>query len=545
MKVLVISLLRIGDFIQIVPVLNALRTQFPQAELDVLTHTPVRQLEPMLGPIANWWTIDREQLQEGLGRADVPLLTSFSLLKEQLDQINAREYDCVINLTQTSYAAWIAGYLNTANRIGLAMDVKGQAQFHSPWFQYLDDHAPLAVRDIFHYTDIFYYGSGLKGTSRDWQMRETERGISEVAALNLEVGERIVLQVATSDAKKTWSENSWLAMMSQLQLFRPEAQFVLLGAPSEAALLESLRLKAVPMGLHIASAVVSLEGALSLLKSAQLLITGDTSIKHLANAAGIAICELSMGSSDLRRTGAYIPDSLILQPVIECAPCPHSSPCSQTTHRCALQLAPEMVSTTVHHYLNQNWVALKQLAAEFASEIKILRTRVTASGFWMACDLNDGDAEQFVEKMVERCTWKFLLNRDHLDPIAKFGSEGVHIKRELDESFASPNFSNMQVHLQTLERRAGTMGEKAAILLNGVRRRAPAVEDIRHFIAEHQPLSSSLSWLDHLRSAKDNEEVVSIGGLRRVHNQLERFVNESQVKVKLIRSLKSQLTESK
>lgn len=545
MKILVISLLRIGDFIQIVPVLNALRTQFPQAELDLLTHTPARQLAPLLGSVANWWTIDREQLQEGLGRADVPLLTSFSLLKEQLDQINAREYDCVINLTQTSYSAWIAGYLNTANRIGLAMDLKGQAQFHSPWFQYLDDHAPLAVSDIFHYTDIFYYGSGLKGAARDWQLRETERGLSEVSALNLEVGERIVLQVATSDAKKTWGENSWLAMLSQLQLFRPEAQFVLLGAPNEAALLESLRLRAASMGLRIASAVISLEGAFSLLKSAQLLITGDTSIKHLANSAGIPICELSLGSSDLRRTGAYLTDSLILQPKVECAPCPHSSPCSQATHRCALQLAPEIVSTTAHHYLNGNWVALKHLASEFAREIKILRTRVTASGFWIACDLNDGDAEKFVEKMVERCTWKFLLNRDHLDPIAKFGSEGVHIKRELTETFTATNFSTMNLHLQKLEQQAGNMGEKAARLLNGVRCRAPAVDEIRHFIAEHHPLSSSLSWLDNMRSREQTEEVVSIGGLRRVHNQLERFLNQSQVKVKLIRSLKSQLAESK
>src|ERR1035437_3742562 len=133
MKVLVISLLRIGDFIQALPVLSSLRTQFSVRKLDVLTHEPVSGLAPMIGDVNKWWTINRDELQEGLGRAEIPLLSSFSVLKEQLDEINKEKYDCIINLTQTHFSAWVAGYLNTGSRAGLAFDVKCQAHFHSPW----------------------------------------------------------------------------------------------------------------------------------------------------------------------------------------------------------------------------------------------------------------------------------------------------------------------------------------------------------------------------------------------------------------------------
>ncbi|MGZ3723635.1 MAG: glycosyltransferase family 9 protein [Bdellovibrionales bacterium] len=543
MKVLVISLLRIGDFVQTLPVLHALRTQFPIRKLDVLTHEPAKALAPMIGDVNKWWTIDRDGMQEGLGRAEIPLLTSFSVLKERLDEINECKYDCIINLTQTHYSAWIAGYLKTGNRFGLTFDTKGLAHFHSPWFKYLDEHTPLEVKDVFHYTDIFFYGSGLKGPERTWLLNETPAGRQEVAALNLGAREKIVLQVLTSDTKKNWSEASWLKMLTQLQLFRPKAQFVLLGAPNEEMRLNSLLSKATIQGVTASKAIVSLEGAFSLLKQSRLLITGDTSIKHLANAADIPILELSLGSSDYRRTGAYKPDSLILQPVVACSPCPHSAPCSQSEHACAKLLSPEVVSTVAHHYLAGNRLALQELAKEFEREVKILRTRILASGFWMAQDINESQPVKTVEKIVERCTWKFLLNREYLNPLAQFGSEGVHIKNELDEIVQASDLPAMNQHLTFLETEADQMREKAAHLLSSVQRRNPSLGDIKEFITRYQPESQALPWLEKLIQ-ESGQGMVEIGGLRRVHNQLEHFLQQSLVKVKLIRSLKSQLTET-
>ena len=543
MRVLVISLLRLGDFIQILPVLQALKEQHSILELDVLTHSPVKQLAPMVDSVHRWFTLDRDELQAGLGRADLPLLTSFSVLKEQLDTIDRRGYDCIINLTQTVYSGWIAGYLSTSQRYGLAIDAKGQAQFHSAWFQYLDEHAPLSVDDVFHYTDIFHYGCGLKNTERKWILRETRHGRAEAEALQIQGEEKIVLQTLTSDSKKTWPEESWVQMLSQLRLFRPKAQFIALGAPSEEIRIDGLLELAMQKGVTIKKAIVSLEGAFSLLRSASLLITGDTSIKHLANATGVPILELSLGSSDYRRTGAYRAGSLILQPAVACSPCPHSAPCSRATHECAAGIAPDAVSAAAHHHLSGDWLSLRELAREYDRELKFLRTRNLSNGFWLASDVIESHPERAIEKIIERCTWKFLLNREHLEPIAKFGSEGINMRRELESLFPGTVLSCYSQHLGFLETQVESFAEKAASLLSTVSRRAPAVDDIKEFFKLHQPHSTALTWLESAPSSA--EDPTAIGGLRRMHNQLESCYQRAQVKKKMIRSLKSQLMELK
>ena len=331
-------------------------------------------------------------------------------------------------------------------------------------------------------------------------------------------------------------------MIHRLQHLRPQAQFVLLGAPHEEPALDSLMTAASGKGCHLSKAVLSLEGAFSLLKGAQLLISGDTSIKHLANAAPIRILELSLGSSDLLRSGTYKPNSVILQPTIACAPCPHSVPCHKSAHECGDQLTPEMVAAAAHFHLEGNWPGLAKLAGE-RKDVRILRTRMTELGFWLADEILPSDAEKTIEKIVARCTWKFYLNRDYLQPVARFGTEGVHMKRSLEEILSMETVAGSGGFLDFLETEAGARRDRAALLLDSVRRRQPAVAEIQDFIETNDPQSRALKWMDQLNQGSE-PGVAEIAGLRRVHNQLDQYFHQAQVKVKLIQSLRALLTES-
>lgn len=541
MKVLVISLLRLGDFIQTVPVIKGLKEQMPAREVDVLVFSPVKQMAGMVDGVSKWWTLDREGLQAGLGRADIPMLASFDVLKEKLDAIDAKKYDLIINLTQTHFSAWIAGYLRAPGKLGLVFDKRGEAVAHSPWFQYMDDNAPLTTPDTFHYTDIFYFGSGLSGGARDWRLKETTAGRLEADNCDLPAGEIIAVQMLTSDGKKNWPRASWLSMLAQLKTKRPAANFVLLGAPNEDSVLQVAVQEAAGKGLKLHKAIVSLEGALAILNRSQLLITGDTSIKHLANASKAAILELSLGSSDPRRTGAYKNNSLILQPQMACSPCAHSSPCSQASHLCAAALPVETVATAADHVASNRWVELARVAIETGEGIKFLRTRHLESGFWLAFDMTSTQASKVADTVVERCTWKFVLNREHLNPLAQFGSEGVFMQRELAKLFSQDGVRGLAPHLDFLEEQAGTAGEEVNRLLTSVKNRKPEIEQLRRFFEAHHPHSAVVPWIEQL--GRDENAPVQIGGLRRVRSQLELLLQQSQVKMKLIRSLKSQLTE--
>lgn len=484
MKILVINLLRLGDVVMNVPVINGLRARRADAQIDMLTFKPASALHVMLPKVNRWWTIDRDELQDGLGRADVPMLASFSVLKEQLDAINAEKYDLIINLTQTKFSAYVAGYLKAGDRLGLTYDLKGLPHFYSPWFRYLDERADGEIDDVFHHTDIFAHACGIGEAPRDWTLKVTAKGRDEVEALNLGTGEVIALQLFTSDEKKNWPVGRWLDFVHELKAHRPTIQIVALGAPNERERLLEFTAMA---GTEIIPAVLSLEGAVALLHRAKLLLTGDTSIKHLANSATAKVIELSLGWSDYRRTGVYKENSLIVTGEIDAA------------DLCATSLA----------FLRDDWRAISHCA----TRLKIRRSRELSAGFWYAQDLSAPDAAATVETLVERCAWKITLNRERQKQFSEFGSEGVALRRELRALIGDEK--PVLAHLDFLEKTEEERGQALGTALNSLKRERPP-----------------------------RESLMDIAGFRKRQIELEFAFTHIEHKTKLIRTLKTNWTEN-
>lgn len=502
MKILVINLLRLGDFLLSVPVINGLKAKYPGCRIDVLAHTNVNSLRPMLPQITRWNLIDREELQRGLGEAHVPLLTSFDILREQCAQLNEERYDLVVNLTHTEFSGWIAGYLHARSKIGLAFNSRGQAAFHSPWFRYLNQRATSAV-DIVHYSEIFAYACELEG-DLDWTMTPTSSGASEVTALGIPNGECIAVQALTSDNKKNWGETRWGQWLKAMVERRPGCHFALLGAPNEREALNRIR-DIVGHPDRVSLAIVSMEGALTLLNRCELLVTGDTSIKHLANAASCAVVEISLGSSDFRRTGAYKTGSLILTHEIPCFPCVHSSPCSQPAQLCAIGLQVEDVVSAAQAMLDRNITLAPKSARE---------TRRLSTGFWFAGKIADLDPVRTVDTWIERSSYKFILGGHVRASIPKFGSEVFGLNEEITRLVPKEGMTPLLAHLDFLDSE----------------------------LSERERAMGAKRW--NFRPASEAKGMVDLGSLRATQNQIEDERREIEVKTKLIRSLKQKLAEN-
>lgn len=488
MKILVINLLRLGDMVMTVPVINGLANKRADAQIDVLSFEPVAALQPMLPNVRRWWTLNRDELQEGMNRADVPTLASFAVLQEQLDAINAEKYDLIINLTQTHFSAWIAGYLKAGDRLGLTYDLKGLPHFYSPWFRYLDERADGEVEDVFHHTDIFAHACGLGESGRDWSMTSTAKGQAEVAALNLGTGEVVAMQLFTSDEKKNWPLKQWTEFARNIKRERPETKLVAIGAPNERARLEEFILDS---NIEITPAIISLEGAVALLNRAQVLVTGDTSIKHLANAGTAKVVELSIGWSEARRTGIYKADSLILRA--------EGVPSAGAVHG------------AVSAMLAGNWFAIEQVAAAYKGEVNIQRSRELSSGFWYAQDLSEQCNVRLVTTLVERCAWKITLNRERQKQFSEFGSEGVALRRELRALIPGDAENPVLAHLDFLEKQEGDRTLAVSSELVSLKReRAPRTDllDIANFRKRQIELEFAHQHLEHktklIRTLKSN-----------------------------------------
>ncbi len=409
MKILVVSLLRIGDIVLTAPILRGLRNKFPHAEIHLMLNGQFKQVAPLLPYIDRFWFFDRERLQKGLGEASVPIFDSYERLQAQIDSLNGENYDLALNLTHNRLSGWLLSLISAKEKHGLVFDPQGKAAFGTAWFRYLNHQVDAEGEEVFHFTDVFRFALGIDYDPRQNSpaLVETEKGRAEAADyLSSEMqGPVIAVQALTSDTKKDWGLESFARAIVQLQGLHPDAQFAILGAPFEKEKLTPLLTRLQDANVRARLAILSFEGAFSLLKRAKLLITGDTSIKHLASLAKTPIVEICLGSSDAHRTGAYQQGSIIIRSREACVPCVHSKACHRASHACGQSLKPDAVAMVASEVFSRRTFQLRTIAEEYAREVEILRVEMTESGFWAAPSL----LEPFSEASV--CRWLDLACR--------------------------------------------------------------------------------------------------------------------------------------
>ncbi|NJL25533.1 MAG: hypothetical protein HC902_10420 [Calothrix sp. SM1_5_4] len=127
-----------------------------------------------------------------------------------------------------------------------------------------------------------------------------------------------------------------------------------------------------------------------------------------------------------------------------------------------------------------------------------------------AADLADAAPLTTVDRILERCTWKFLLNQEYRRPLSEFGSESVRLQNEIRRLFPDQDQAPVLAHLDFLE---------------------------KELDRDQEAPSPSLT-------AYSREDVVDITGLRREQNRRAEDRRQAEIKMKLIRSLKSRLMES-
>ena len=413
MKILVVSLLRVGDVLMSAGVLRDLRAKHPDSQIDLLVNSQCMSIAPMLSSVNNVIEFDRNGLQRGLGEASVPFFESYEKLSGLLDRLEGEDYDLAINLTQNRLSGWLMSLIEARERRGLVMDAQGRGVFGSNWFRYMNQQIDLESSEVFHYNDIFRFALGVDTVQdRTPALMETAKGLTEAQPFIAQAGGRkiVCIQALSSDVKKDWGLDRFANMIADFSGRQPETAFAILAAPFEVEKLRPLVNILTKQGITAILAVTSFEGAYSLLKRSQLLITLDTSLKHLAAHAGTKIVEVCVGSSDPYRTGADSNGAVIIRSRESCSPCPHSSACHRDHHACAKRIAHEAVSSIASEVFENRRFQLKTVAEEYGNDIEVLRVDRKSLGFWMAPSVTEGLTETTVARWIDLICRKLWLN---------------------------------------------------------------------------------------------------------------------------------------
>lgn len=554
MNILVLSLLRLGDVFIAAPALKGLRKKYPDARIHLVINKSSSSAAHFLPYVDRFIEFDRDEIQHGLVRTDRPLLEPYDRLDLFVNEINKINVDMAINLTQNKISANLMGLIQAKEKFGLTTDASGQSQFYSQWFKHLNDVIEAGAETIFHYSDIFYYGLGLPRGEQSFALAETPLGQDELNQFlrvkGFKSGPKIIIQMLTSDTKKNWGDNNWFEMLKILDALMPTANFILLGAPNEKSTLEKMNTRLGQASITATVAILSLEGAYSLLQISDLVITGDTSIKHLAATSNVPLVEISLGSSNLKKTGAYQENTLILKSIEKCSPCGHSSPCHRERQFCAEGIAPEIVAMVASKRIQNDWPALRLLATEYEDVVEMYKTKFLQTGFWQAENLCQRSDTKRLSAYLDLTAWHFYLNSEHLQPLATYGTESLKLRKQIEEQAENLDCNGAYLllsQIEVVELKNESQLEKISAKLHrnlqqtGFSKNLNFIEsDLKDEICAIERKLRLGRYLSEKVSGKSEGHFYQI---RQLQASLSTVQQHQKIKIKLLRSLKNQMKE--
>ena len=287
-RILIVRFSAIGDVIHGLPVLNALRTRFPRAELAWLVEDRAASL--LYGHPA----LDRLLITK---KGWLKSLDETMLLRKRLRAFTPDVTIDLQGLFKSSFAAWISG---AKKRIGFAGrdGREGSRLFNNIRVTPTEDHVidrNLQLLEPF----------GIDGCSVDFDLpeHETDRYGARQKHEQLNLGNDFaILNVGAGWESKLWREDRYAEVARHLQHQWNLPSLVLWAGPAERQMAEKI-IKAAD-GAAVLAPETSLCELASFCRMATLFIGSDTGPLHIAAAVGTP-CVGLYGPMPAKRNGPY------------------------------------------------------------------------------------------------------------------------------------------------------------------------------------------------------------------------------------------------
>lgn len=385
MKILILSLLRLGDIILTTPMINGLKSMYPTSQVDLLLNRQFHSVVSILNGINNFYFFDREEIQEASRDSTRALFEPYLRITRLIEKLNACQYDLIVNLTQTRLSGYLMNMIQAGEKSGFYFDSCLNPVFSNDWYKYINEHMPSGCSSQFHMVDAFCNAIGYSKGPRLMSVNSHKKISKDY--LNFFENKYCVVQPLTSDEKKNWGFDNFKNTLHIFQKMCPDIEIVLLAAPFEEGRIQILNQALTKENIKVKIIISSLDEAYHVISFAELLLTLDTSIKHLAAATSCKIIEICLGSSQYQKTGVYAEGAYILQPITQCIPCHHDLNCHQLDHLCGKKLDPMSVALMMKYVLDNNISYIEKLAEMNKSKFKILTTHLPQNGgSWFVTD---------------------------------------------------------------------------------------------------------------------------------------------------------------
>ncbi len=317
MKILLISLQKLGDVIHSFPLIQGVKSKYPSASISLLINDEAAGAAELISDIDNIYLFPRKKLQFLLSNQINSISTPYYNLKTFIEKINNQNFDLVINMTFTTLSAKILDLLHSSNKIGISYKNSQTQTKNNAWFRYLNELASSNKQPLFLYQDCLSKALNIP----------IKENLTKSADINLK-NKKIVFQLTSADPRKQLDLNIWNQVFYNLihNYNISKNQISILSSENEYQELKAF------FDVNVINC--NLKQAYDLINDSHLFFSVDTSLSHVAALTATDQIVFNLGPAQPNKISPYKTNVIHVIPKINCYPCSHFKGCSQVTTLC-------------------------------------------------------------------------------------------------------------------------------------------------------------------------------------------------------------------
>lgn len=347
MKILLIQMLRLGDALQMIPIIRGLKTRFPGCTISVLTSTVGKKVFETDPAVDEVYVLDKQKIADLVGRATKKdVLSALVLIHSELEPLFAVHWDWVINFSFSYPSALLSFLLNAERRSGFVVNAQRQYLSREKWFALSLASFTHRRYSNFNWVDINRNTIDLPSVPRHPLLQPSDKALDK-ASIHLKrigfEGKRIIgINPGASGAYKMWPVEKFGSLGRSLANTH-DFRILIFGGKEETGLGRALKDILGHKGEDL-TGNTTLEELAAFLSLCDVLVTNDTGPMHLAYSVGTRVISLFFNSHFVE-TGPYGPGHVAVHPDIPCFPCQGPAKCK--TKDCLIHISPETIEKII------------------------------------------------------------------------------------------------------------------------------------------------------------------------------------------------------
>ena len=380
LNILIIQIFRLGDALQLTPVVKSIRTLYPDARISVLASSLGKEIFKRQDCINDVFVIRKQELTRFAKIPDEQSVNAaLELLKADMKPVLSQKWDWVINLSFSFPSALLAFLLHCKNNSGFFATTRREYLSGDKWFSYSLASFPNRKYSIFNWVDINsnIVGAHRISTSPFFPIDKDEAAWAEdqVREFCPEHNELIGIHPGASGNHKRWPIENFIKLAEGL-IARQHKKIVIFGDKSEQGLGMRLEIALGENALNLTGRT-TLGRTAAMMSHCSLVLCNDSGPMHLASAVGTPIIALFF-STYFAETGPYGENHLVLHPMIDCFPCQGTAACFHK--RCLTMIPVEAVEKLIGNR-NNIMVRTKEMPEGYPPSVAAYRSRFDPWGF--------------------------------------------------------------------------------------------------------------------------------------------------------------------